>query len=60
MGKENFKTYISDYYKNLFGPPQPSSCTLVETVNQDIKQISDDENEILIAVRVRVETEDEV
>jgi hypothetical protein len=49
IGQENLKNYISDYYKQLFGPPASSSCVMEESVVHDIKQISADENAILIA-----------
>jgi mannosylglycoprotein endo-beta-mannosidase len=49
LGQENLKHYISEYYKNLFGPPPPSSCVMVESMNHDIKKISAEENAILIA-----------
>jgi mannosylglycoprotein endo-beta-mannosidase len=49
LGQENLKHYISKYYKNLFGPPPPSSCVMVESMNHDIKKISAEENAILIA-----------
>jgi hypothetical protein len=28
VGQENLKSYISEYYKNLFGPPLPSHCVM--------------------------------
>jgi hypothetical protein len=40
IGQENLKTYISGYYKSLFGAPMSSDCTMVESVNQDIPQLS--------------------
>jgi mannosylglycoprotein endo-beta-mannosidase len=49
IGQENLKNYFSDYYKQLFGPPASSSCVMEESVVHDIKQISADENAILIA-----------
>jgi hypothetical protein len=49
-GQENLKNYISDYYKSLFGPPPQGSCTMIEDINNDINQISGQENEILIVV----------
>jgi hypothetical protein len=49
LGQENLKTYISNYYKALFGPSDPTSCTMDETITHDIKQISAEENNILTA-----------
>jgi hypothetical protein len=49
IGQENLKTYISEYYKSLFGPPDASNVSLVEDFNSDIPQLSHDENNILIA-----------
>jgi hypothetical protein len=40
---------ISNYYKSLFGPSDPTSCTMDETITHDIKQISAEENNILTA-----------
>ena len=47
MGQENLKTYISEYYKKLFGAPVPNNFTLDENMIQDMPQISQEENEIL-------------
>jgi hypothetical protein len=49
VGEENIRVYISEYYKNLFGPPVDNSFTLVESENSDIPQVSPEENSILIA-----------
>jgi hypothetical protein len=49
IGQENLKTYISEYYKSLFGPSENSNVSLVEDFNLDIPQLSHDENCILIA-----------
>jgi hypothetical protein len=49
MGQENLKNYITEYYKNLFGPPAPITCVMVESMTHDIKQLSAEENAILIA-----------
>jgi hypothetical protein len=38
-----------DYYKNLFGVPEQMEITLMEDQIHDIPQVSDGENEILIA-----------
>ena len=36
MGHENLKAYISNYYKQLFGPPEASTVALDESVIGDI------------------------
>jgi hypothetical protein len=47
VGEDNLKVYITEFYKNIFGPPDPSNISLVEEVVPDIPQISSIENEIL-------------
>jgi hypothetical protein len=47
VGADNLKVYITEFYKNIFGPPDPSNISLVEEVVPDIPQISSIENEIL-------------
>jgi hypothetical protein len=47
VGQDNLKTYISEFYKNLFGPPTPNHFGMIETENLDIPQLSTDENRIL-------------
>jgi hypothetical protein len=49
IGQENLKNYITEYYKSLFGPPAVSKCVMIESMTHDIKQISGEENAILIA-----------
>jgi hypothetical protein len=49
IGQENLKNYISEYYKNLLCPPPDNYCVLNESVTHDIKQLSETENNILIA-----------
>jgi hypothetical protein len=43
------KTYISEFYKNLFGTPTPNHFGMIETENHDTPQLSADENRILTA-----------
>jgi mannosylglycoprotein endo-beta-mannosidase len=45
VGDENRKTYITEYYKGLFGPHSPNSFSMDETLRNDIPQVSEDENE---------------
>jgi hypothetical protein len=44
------KQHITNYYKNMFGPPESSSIVLEEHQVQDIPQVSDLENEFLTDV----------
>jgi hypothetical protein len=48
VGDENLKTYITEYYKKLFGEPQHSSVVMEEDRIDDIPQVSAAENETLI------------
>ena len=47
VGQENLKTYISEYYKKLFGAPATNNFSLDESVIHDLPQISEEENKIL-------------
>ena len=49
VGQQNLKTYITEYYKKLFGAPAVNSIMMDESVNHDLPQISNDENAILTA-----------
>jgi hypothetical protein len=49
VGQENLKVYITEYYKILFGDPNPNSVTLNEDRIDDIPHLSADENSLLIA-----------
>ena len=49
IGQDNLKTYISEYYKRLFGDSTPSSVMMDEQMNHDIPQLSQEENSILTA-----------
>jgi hypothetical protein len=46
-GDAQLKQHITNYYKNLFGPPKGSSIVLDEHQVQDIPQVSNLENEFL-------------
>jgi hypothetical protein len=48
VGLENLKVYISEYYEAPFGEPMMSNVSMIESVNHDIPQLSQEENEILI------------
>jgi hypothetical protein len=47
VGDVDLKTYITIYYKGIFGPPVENNFTLVEDQNQDIPQETVEENNIL-------------
>jgi hypothetical protein len=49
IGQENLKVYISEYYKGLFGPPNPNHFSMRESDKADIPQLSEVENNILVA-----------
>jgi hypothetical protein len=49
VGQNNLKTYISEYYKNLFGAPTQNNFSMIESAIEDIPQLSDEENTILTA-----------
>jgi hypothetical protein len=48
-GHEQLKSYITNYYKGLFGPPEESSFSLEESQTYDIPQVSMEENGLLTA-----------
>jgi hypothetical protein len=48
-GHEQLKSYITNYYKGLFGPPEESSFSLEESQTDDIPQVSMEENGLLTA-----------
>ena len=49
VGHENLKAYISNYYKQLYKPPEASMVSLNESVIGDIPQLRSEENDILSA-----------
>jgi hypothetical protein len=55
-GHENLKSYITNYYKSLFGSPDEGNFGMDETRTDDIPQVSVEENNFLNALY----TEDEV
>ena len=46
-GQEQLKSYITNYYKDLFGAPEEGNFTLDESRTEDIPQVSDEENVLL-------------
>ena len=49
VGQDNLKTYITEYYKRLFGPPEESCVSLDESRVSDIPQLTSVENDVLTA-----------
>jgi hypothetical protein len=49
VGEQNLKVYITEFYKELFGEPVANSFSLMEERVDDISQLSDEENDLLIA-----------
>ena len=49
VGEENLKVYITEFYKKLFGEPVHTNVSMLEDVNDDIPQVSTEENGILTA-----------
>jgi hypothetical protein len=47
VGQENLKTFITEFYRKLFGAPAPCFVSLSEEVSQDIPQLSEEERNIL-------------
>jgi hypothetical protein len=48
-GEEHLNSYITKYYKNMFGKSQVSSLTLNESLVEDILQITNMESEMLVS-----------
>ena len=48
-GHEQLKSYITSYYKNLFGTPEEGNFSMDESRTDDIPQVSDAENSLLTA-----------
>ena len=49
VGESNLKTYITEYYKKLFGDAAPNDIVLDESMTHDIPQLTQQENDILTA-----------
>ena len=47
LSQEQLKTYITNYYKGLFGAPEEGNFTLDESRTTDIPQVSVEENNLL-------------
>jgi hypothetical protein len=50
VGEEKLKSYISNYYKKLFGTPEKNNFSLVDDYRDDIPQVSREENDILASI----------
>jgi hypothetical protein len=48
-GEEQIKSYITKYYKNLFGSSEAGRLSLNESLVEDIPQVTDTESEMLVA-----------
>nr|XP_045089534.1 uncharacterized protein LOC123497248 [Aegilops tauschii subsp. strangulata] len=48
-GHEQLKSYITNYYKNLFGAPEEGNFSMDESRTNDIRQVSDEEKSLLTA-----------
>jgi hypothetical protein len=46
-GLDNLKSYITNYYKNLFRAPEEGNFSLDETRTEDIPQVYTEENDLL-------------
>jgi hypothetical protein len=46
-GQQNLKNCITNFYKELFGPPEESLCTLDSLRFGDIPQVKMEENDFL-------------
>jgi hypothetical protein len=60
VGQDNLKTYISEYYKNLFGAPTMNNFSMIESEINDIPQLSQEENNILTADFSEKEVQDAI
>ena len=49
VGDAELKAYITNYYKGLFGPPEDNNFSMVENQNDDIPEVTEEENNFLVA-----------
>jgi hypothetical protein len=47
-GEEQIKSYITKYYKNLFGSLEAGGLSLNESLVEDIPQVTNAESEMLV------------
>jgi mannosylglycoprotein endo-beta-mannosidase len=60
VGEENLKVYITEFYKKLFRAPITKIFALDKSNNHDIPQLSNEENEILVADFTEQEVHDAI
>jgi hypothetical protein len=60
IGQDKLRTYISEYYKNLFGEPTHSNSEMIEANIGDIPQLSQEVNNILTADFTEKEVHDAI
>ena len=59
-GQHNLKNYITNFYKELFGPPEESLCTLDSSRFGDIPQVTTEENDFLTSPLTEKEVRDAI
>jgi nicotinamide riboside kinase len=59
-GDTKLKKHITTYYKELFGPPKPSSFSLEESRMDDIVQVSQEENDRLVQPFIEEEVQEAI
>jgi hypothetical protein len=59
-GQSNLKSYITQFYEDLFGPSKENHLTLNENRTDDITQVSQSENEFLTAPFTEKEIRDAI
>ena len=59
-GQNNLKNYITQFYKELFGPSEDNHFAFVERKIDDIPQVSQSENEFLTALFTEKEIRDAI
>ena len=60
IGDAQLKSYITKFYKDLFGPPDASDITLEEDRIQDIPQVTQEDNEMLTSEFTEAEVKSDV
>jgi len=59
-GQHNLKNYITNFYTELFGPPEESLCTLDSSRFGDIPQVTMEENDFLTSPFTEKEVRDAI
>jgi len=60
VGDDQLKTHITHYYKGLFGSPEEAHISLMEDRNHDIPQVTQEENDVLVAEFTEAEVREAV